>query len=286
MYGTGVLQKQVVLISDKYGSTWKDSIVRTPLGVYGVDANSHKIWRYTDARKLEIISDFKMQRFLHDNINLKELEKYTLLGWRNIKTHYNAYKNDIMFTFYNGDKVWNICYNELLSKWITRYSWTPLLSENIDNAFFSYDLLKTRIFGILNKNLNRYIPDRNDPYYDDYLSIEYTGTNISKDGNQTGQMVYNNGKWNDVTIHMNIKDPYTYYNIENIIIRGYYYNEDTNSIDNEIISSATTNKDNIDINLNVTKEKCTFKINTINVDRYNHDTGNEDLKNEAELYNK
>jgi hypothetical protein len=43
MYGTGVLQKQVVLISDKYGSTWKDSIVRTPLGVYGVDANNHKI---------------------------------------------------------------------------------------------------------------------------------------------------------------------------------------------------------------------------------------------------
>lgn len=285
MYGTGVLQKQVVLISDKYGSTWKDSIVRTPLGVYGVDANNHKIWRYTDAKKLEIISDFKMQRFLHDNINLKELEKYTLLGWRNIKTHYNAYKNDIMFTFYNGEKIWNICYNELLNKWITRYSWTPLLSENIDNAFFSYDLLKTRIFGILNKNLNRYIPDRNDPYYDDYLSIEYTGTNISKDGNQTGQMIYNNGKWNDVTIHMNIKDPYTYYNIENIIIRGYYYNEDTNSIDNEIISNVTTDKDNIDINLNVTKEKCTFKINTINVDRYNHETGNEDLKNEAELYN-
>ena len=57
-----------------------------------------------------------MQRFLHDNINLKELEKYTLLGWRNIKTHYNAYKNDIMFTFYNGDKIWNICYNELLNK--------------------------------------------------------------------------------------------------------------------------------------------------------------------------
>jgi hypothetical protein len=84
---------------------------------------------------------------------------------------------------------------------------------------------------------------------------------------------------------MNIKNPYTYYNIENIVIRGYYYNEDTNSIDNEIISNVTTDKDNIDINLNVTKEKCTFKINTINVDRYNHETGNEDLKNEAELYN-
>jgi 4-diphosphocytidyl-2C-methyl-D-erythritol kinase len=27
MYGTGVLQKQVVLISDSVGSTWKDSII-------------------------------------------------------------------------------------------------------------------------------------------------------------------------------------------------------------------------------------------------------------------
>lgn len=57
-----------------------------------------------------------MQRYLHDNIQLKELEKYTILGTRNVKTHYNAFKRDVMFTYYNNDKIWNICYNELLGK--------------------------------------------------------------------------------------------------------------------------------------------------------------------------
>ena len=43
MYGTGVLQKQVVLISDSVGSTWKDSIIKTPVAIYGVDTENHKI---------------------------------------------------------------------------------------------------------------------------------------------------------------------------------------------------------------------------------------------------
>ena len=43
-----------------------------------------------------------------------------------------------MFTFYDNlygfeEKVWNICYNELLDKWITFYSWVPSYSENIYN---------------------------------------------------------------------------------------------------------------------------------------------------------
>ena len=116
MYGAGVLQKQVVLISDSVGSSWKDSIIKTPVAIYGVDTNTHKIWRYSNELKLEIIYDFKMQRFLHDNIDLKEMEKYTILGVRNVKSHYNAFKGDVMFTYYNNDNIWNICYNEVLGK--------------------------------------------------------------------------------------------------------------------------------------------------------------------------
>jgi hypothetical protein len=45
-----------------------------------------------------------MQKFLNDNINLKESDQLPTIGLRNVKTHYNKFKGDIMFTFYNGDK--------------------------------------------------------------------------------------------------------------------------------------------------------------------------------------
>nr|DAW62497.1 MAG TPA: hypothetical protein [Caudoviricetes sp.] len=32
------------------------------------------------------------------------------------------YKGDVMFTFYNGNLTWNLCYNERLDKWITEYT--------------------------------------------------------------------------------------------------------------------------------------------------------------------
>ena len=128
------------IVSQDFGSAWKDSIIKTPLGIYGVDSYAKKIWRYTDKYGFETISDMKIQRFLNDNILLQEGDKNADIGIINIKTHYNSYKGDLMFTFYKNDKKWNICYNERSGMWITRYSWIPLLSENINNIFYSYDL--------------------------------------------------------------------------------------------------------------------------------------------------
>ena len=144
IYGTGVLTDRIALISQDFGSLWADSIIRTPIGVYGVDTSAKKIWKYTDKRGLETISDMKIQRFLNDNINLN-LNKKESIGITNVKTHYNNYKGDVMFTFYNTDsnndtKVWNLCYNERQSLWITRYSWIPMFSINIDNSFYSMEL--------------------------------------------------------------------------------------------------------------------------------------------------
>jgi len=66
----------------------------------------------------------KIQRFLNDNLLLKESDKKPIIGLKNVKTHYNNYKGDIMFTFYNFNEnlEWNFCYNERMDKWITRYS--------------------------------------------------------------------------------------------------------------------------------------------------------------------
>ena len=49
-----------------------------------------------------------------------------------------------MFTFYDNtygfeEKVWNLCWNELLNKFITFYSWVPSFMENINNVPFSFD---------------------------------------------------------------------------------------------------------------------------------------------------
>ena len=207
LYGSGVLQKQLAIISDRVGSTWKDSIIKTPVAIYGVDTSTHKIWRYSSELKLEILSDFKMQRFLHDNIDLKENEKNIILGYRNVKTHYNSFKGDVMFTYYNDDKIWNICYNEVLGKWVTRYSWTPLLSENIDYSLFSFDLNKAKIFGIINTNLNRSNKDQ-------MMTISYNG-----DGSPICK------KDVELLITSKIQEPYNMFNIKNVCINAYYWDE-------------------------------------------------------------
>jgi hypothetical protein len=93
----------------------------------------------SDGQTLVTISDLKVQRFLNENIDLKESDKLPKIGTRNVKTHYNVSKGDIMFTFYNGDKEWNLCYNENLKKFITFYSWFPSYSANINNVFFSFN---------------------------------------------------------------------------------------------------------------------------------------------------
>lgn len=139
IYGHGVLPEQMTIVSQDFGSIWADSVIRTPIGIYGVDTSAKKIWKFTSNEGLQCISDMKMQRFLNDNINLN-LVRQVELGVTNVKTHYNNYKGDVMFTFYNNDKIWNICYNERQDLWVTRYDWYPLHSANINNSFYSFDV--------------------------------------------------------------------------------------------------------------------------------------------------
>lgn len=145
-----VLPEAPTVISDMFGSQWADSVLKVPgltgdskQYVYGVDTVAKKIWR-TDGNQLECISDSRVQEFLNNNITLSERELTPKLGVRNVKTCYNAYKRDVLFTFYDNtygfqEKVWNLCWNELLQKFITFYSWVPSFMENIDNIPFSFN---------------------------------------------------------------------------------------------------------------------------------------------------
>ena len=147
---SNVLPENPRIISDMFGSQWPESIIKVPgktgssaQYVYGVDTVAKKIWR-TDGNILECISDFKVQEFLNNNITLGERELTPIIGVRNVKTHYNAFKRDVMFTFYDNtygfeEKVWNLCWNEILEKFVTFYSWVPSYMENINNIPFSFD---------------------------------------------------------------------------------------------------------------------------------------------------
>ena len=137
------------IISESYGSTWADSVIITPqdgetsVAIFGIDTYAKKIWMYSGGA-LTILSSLQVQEFLNKNITLGEREKDPILGIRNVKTTYNAFKRDVMFTFYDNlvgteEKVWNLCYNIPLKKFITFYSWVPSFMANINNIPFSFN---------------------------------------------------------------------------------------------------------------------------------------------------
>lgn len=89
------------VLSDTYGSMWKDSVIATDRFIYGVDTVGKAIWRVSNEPKLELISPMKVEKFLIDSIDLSEFTNSPYVGRVNVKSHFNAFKQDIMFTYYN-----------------------------------------------------------------------------------------------------------------------------------------------------------------------------------------
>lgn len=162
---SNVLPETPKILSDMYGSQWAESVVKTPYYIYGIDAARKKIWK-TNGVQFEIISDFRIEKFLVNNLTLSENDVLPYLAIKNIASHYNANKSDVIFTFYTrqfeweelkdecgktigynpilsteiqDELAWSICYNEILQKFETFYSWIPIASANIDNEFYSFD---------------------------------------------------------------------------------------------------------------------------------------------------
>lgn len=133
IYGYGVLPDEMTIISQDYGSKYEHSVIRTPIGIYGIDVDAKKIWRFSDKQGFETISDMKIETYLKDNLKSQEIE----MGSSDIRTHYNGKKGDLMFTWYNNGEIYSICYNERQNLWVTRYDWTPIVSENINDEFYS-----------------------------------------------------------------------------------------------------------------------------------------------------
>lgn len=90
----------IQILDSTYGSQWKDSIIATDAGIFGVDTVAKAIWKLS-GETVEIISTRTVNKFLIDNIDLSEFTKQPYIGHINVKTHYNANKHDVIFTYYN-----------------------------------------------------------------------------------------------------------------------------------------------------------------------------------------
>lgn len=80
------------------------------------------------------------------------------------------------------------------------------MSENIDHSMFSFDLLRTKVFGLLNTNLNR-SQSKNDCY------VTYNSLVPGKIMNDK----------EEISLELNINKPYTYYNIDKVVLKAFYW---------------------------------------------------------------
>ena len=223
-----VLPEELTIITDTYGTQWPDSVIKSEAGyVYGVDTIAKKIWR-VKGQQIEILSDFKVNSFLINNISLGERELYPIIGLKNVKTHYNNNKKDIMFTFYDDmyydeEKVWNLCYNELLGEFTTFYSWIPSYSENIDTQFFSFDRKTSKALSLLDisnyANISNTGVLLNSPILTE-KEIEENGETVT---NYFTELYYKDPSTKELITNMNfklIKDHWGYYKFFKISVEN------------------------------------------------------------------
>lgn len=154
MYGAGVLPEQLTVVSQTYGSSWKESIITTPNGIYGVDTYNRVIWRYNQSNGFVVLSTMKVSSYLSSEIVFDEDEQF-YNGLTQVRTHYNYSKKDVMFTFSSlkskesEDKcirnIWNLCWNELVGEFICKYTWYPYLSVNKGDHFYSFDMVNEKL---------------------------------------------------------------------------------------------------------------------------------------------
>ena len=172
IYGYGVLPDEMTIVSQDYGSKYEHSVIRTPIGIYGIDVDARKVWRFSDKQGFQTISDMKVETYLKDW--LENQKRAVKMGVSDIRTHYNAKKGDLIFTWYDSEQLCSICFNERQNLWTTRYDWCPIVSENINDEFYS-----------LNKKYNE--PRGNCYIWDHKFDVAKLRTNVSSwyDNNNT-----------------------------------------------------------------------------------------------------
>lgn len=161
--GNFILSRNAVLISE-IGLSHKDALVKTDIGIYGIDTNKDALWavrRSQQPTKYEttraalscdvISSTLGIQEWYNKYINnvkrthgmslnvsdvLSTFPDTSFRGFGVIAGYDRKYR-EVLFTFLNSYKSITICLSEMLGAYTSLYSFTPYLYFNIKNDMFS-----------------------------------------------------------------------------------------------------------------------------------------------------
>ena len=213
-----VLPAQVQIITSDYGSMWKDSVISIPDAnvIFGVDTVARKIWKLGTGG-MEFISDHIVTKFLNDFIDLSEYDFKEYQGHVNVKTHYNAFKKDVIFTYYKDKPIYRkfVMYDGI--KYVKDAYSTSWFSESGESLKLS-----------LNEDVLKSLSD-NQLAIDTELGVEYVSINqeiASWEPGTTWSLCYNiaTGKHIFVTF-------YDWYPIESCNIDNIFFSFDKDQVD-------------------------------------------------------
>lgn len=143
------LPQKPISITDLYGSQHQWSIFKTPMGVYGVDANKRKIWRISSEGQAEILSDVKfINSYIISVINsfgstysdIIDIIPDTPVYNKGITTSYDQRYGDVIFTFLNQEGESNtIVFNDKLNAFTTKYNFKSPFYISLNDNFYSLE---------------------------------------------------------------------------------------------------------------------------------------------------
>lgn len=145
--------QNIQYISELHGSQWQFSVLATDNGIYGVDMNTAKIWRYV-GNGLQLLSDMNVQSFLRQIQPTFKEQSYKWF-FKQIRTYYDKKLADVIFTFVSSGED---CPTETIEtpatcptvsgdeNGIIISGGTPASTEEIPTLCYDNAILKTLVY--------------------------------------------------------------------------------------------------------------------------------------------
>jgi hypothetical protein len=130
-------------VSRIYGSQHRDSVITTPMGVYGFDWRRREAWRF-GANGLELLSRHKIGSFLLD----KYINQYEGIGGCRIITSYDPYYRYVFFSIIQdvikneegvdvGCEGFTLAFSEEMDSWVGFFSFLPYAAFAIGSDYYT-----------------------------------------------------------------------------------------------------------------------------------------------------